>query len=107
MLIVQTSKISGRVLDAKTLGPLPFANVFINNTTIGTTTDENGFFKLNNVPVGRNEVISNPSIKTAATGTTQFSFYTSEIIGSYRVVVEGVTGNGEAVRSVGFLEVRE
>lgn len=27
--------------------PLPFANVFINNTSIGTTTDELGFFVLN------------------------------------------------------------
>ena len=56
MLVAQTSKISGQVVDAKTSGPLPFANVFINNTTIGTATDENGFFKLN-VPIGRNEVI--------------------------------------------------
>ena len=56
----------------------------------------------------RSTLYWNPSIKSAAsTGTTQFSFYTSDLIGSYRVVVEGVTGNGEAVRSVGLLEVKE
>jgi hypothetical protein len=39
--------ISGRVLDAKTSEGLPFANVFINNTTLGTVTDTNGDFILN------------------------------------------------------------
>ncbi len=53
----QTATISGRVLDSKTLEPLPFANVFINYTTMGTATDEKGYYKLNNIPVGQNEVI--------------------------------------------------
>ncbi len=37
-------RISGEILDAKTGKPLPFTNVFINNTTIGATTDENGMY---------------------------------------------------------------
>ncbi len=55
----------------------------------------------------RSTLYWNPSIKTGASGTSQFLFYTSDLVGSYRMVVEGVNGNGEAVRSVGFVEVRE
>ncbi len=46
---LQAQTISGKVIDAKTLEPLPFANVFINNTTIGTTSEMNGEFSLRNV----------------------------------------------------------
>ena len=53
----QSGRVSGRVLDAKTLEPLPFTNVFINNTTIGAPTDTKGEFMLTNVPVGNSEII--------------------------------------------------
>lgn len=42
----EAQKITGRVQDSKTLEALPFANVFLNNTTIGTVTDINGEFAL-------------------------------------------------------------
>lgn len=38
--------ISGKVVDEKTGESLPFANVFINNTTLGSTTDINGNFRI-------------------------------------------------------------
>jgi len=41
--------ISGTVTD-ETGAPLPFANVFVENTTIGSTTDIDGNYTLNNVP---------------------------------------------------------
>lgn len=41
--------IVGKVQDSKTLEALPFANVFLNNTTIGTTTDINGDFNLSSI----------------------------------------------------------
>jgi len=41
--------IIGKVQDSKTLEALPFANVFINNTTIGTVTDINGGFNLGTI----------------------------------------------------------
>jgi hypothetical protein len=44
--------ISGKVTDDKTGKPLPFANVFINNSTIGTTADENGNYRLGNLQIG-------------------------------------------------------
>jgi hypothetical protein len=53
----QTGGYAGRVLDAATLEPLPFANVFINNTTIGTTTNVNGEFLLRHIPIGNSEII--------------------------------------------------
>lgn len=56
-LQAQTSKISGRVIDANTQKPLPFANVYVNNTTIGTTTNDNGEFILQNLPLGATEIV--------------------------------------------------
>lgn len=41
--------ITGRVLDAETLEPLPFANVFLNNTTTGTVTDIDGQFNISSI----------------------------------------------------------
>jgi len=38
--------VHGKVYDAKTGQQLPFANVIVKNTSIGTTTNENGEFKL-------------------------------------------------------------
>lgn len=38
--------ITGVVTDAKSGEPMPFTNVFINNTTIGNTTNEKGEFKI-------------------------------------------------------------
>lgn len=57
LLAAQTSMITGRVLDAKTDEPLQFANVFINNTTIGAPTDLKGEFILRNVPIGEVDVV--------------------------------------------------
>lgn len=55
--LCQSGQLSGRILDSQTQEPLPFAHIFINNTTIGTTSDVDGNFLLQNVPVGINEVI--------------------------------------------------
>src|SRR5690349_18182073 len=49
-----TQIIRGRVVDKITQSPLPGANIVVLNTTVflGAATDENGSFKINNVPVG-------------------------------------------------------
>lgn len=54
----QTTTLTGRVTDASNGQPLPFASVFINNTTLGVNSDENGNFKLTNVPLGSVEVVA-------------------------------------------------
>lgn len=48
----QTGTISGKVTDAQSGEALPFCNVFINNSTISTTTDLDGAYTLSEVPVG-------------------------------------------------------
>ena len=45
----QTCTITGKVIDSKTQEPIPFANVFLNNTTLGTVTELNGEFVLKNI----------------------------------------------------------
>lgn len=49
--------LTGKVTDEKTGKPLPFANVFINNSTIGTNSDENGNYRLPNLAVGNLELV--------------------------------------------------
>lgn len=45
-----TGKIKGKVLDAQTGEGIPFANVFIENTTIGAASDVDGNYVILNVP---------------------------------------------------------
>lgn len=52
-----TVTLAGKVTDEKTGKPLPFANVFINNSTIGTNSDENGNYRLPNLAVGSLELV--------------------------------------------------
>lgn len=40
-------KVSGTVIDAETLAPMPYASVYVENTSIGTVTNGNGDFSLN------------------------------------------------------------
>lgn len=46
----------GKVTDGKTGKPLPFANVFVNNSTIGTNADENGNYRLTGLVIGTIEM---------------------------------------------------
>jgi hypothetical protein len=70
-----TQVVRGTVIDAETQMPLPFANISVTSlsTPIGTTTNNDGVFRLENVPVGRH--------------TIQFSFigYKSKIIAELMV----------------------
>lgn len=51
--------VTGRVVDRETQEPLPFANVFIDNSTLGIATDLDGRFKIDNIPdIGFNLVVS-------------------------------------------------
>lgn len=49
-------KIAGSVKDEKGT-PLPFASAFLNQTTLGDRTAENGQFSISNVPPGKYELI--------------------------------------------------
>jgi len=47
----QTTRISGRVTDATSFEPVGFANVYLKNSTIGTTTDFDGYYKLSTAEI--------------------------------------------------------
>jgi hypothetical protein len=51
-VFAQTYYIEGHVSDRATNEPIPFVNVFFNNTTTGTTTDVNGDYILGNLDSG-------------------------------------------------------
>lgn len=50
--------LSGTVRDSLTQQPLPFASVFLANTTLGATTNEQGQFQLKNVPAGSYDLVA-------------------------------------------------
>lgn len=45
--------LEGKVTDAATNEPLPYVSVFLSQTTIGATTDVNGFYKIGKIPRGK------------------------------------------------------
>ena len=51
------SRIKGTIVDIKTDEVLPFANVYISNTTKGTQTDTDGNFTLNNIIPGKVQLV--------------------------------------------------
>ncbi len=52
MLVAQKATLSGKVEDATNNKPLPFVNVVVSGTGIGTITDESGHFKFDNLNPG-------------------------------------------------------
>lgn len=50
--------IAGQIKDAATGEPLIGAHLFLTGTQLGTTSDENGFFELVNIPNGAVELVS-------------------------------------------------
>lgn len=55
--VVPRTTLTGRVTNATDGLPLPFASVYLNGTTRGTTTSEDGQFKLVDVPYGASELV--------------------------------------------------
>jgi hypothetical protein len=47
----------GVAIDSASRESLPFANIFVNNTTIGTSADQNGEFELKNLQPGFNDIV--------------------------------------------------
>src|ERR1041385_5880006 len=51
------SIIQGRIIEAKSFKPLPFATVYLNQTTIGTVTDDKGDFIMKDVRAGDYDIV--------------------------------------------------
>ena len=53
-----TQNIRGRLLDKETKAPLIGATIImLTDTTLGTTSDEEGYFKITGVPIGRHKLL--------------------------------------------------
>jgi hypothetical protein len=52
-----TGSISGKVFDASTKSPIPFAVVFLKNTTLGGSSDPEGNYEIKNIPPGEYELV--------------------------------------------------
>lgn len=50
------ASVQGHVYDAETGDPLPGVHVFLSNSTLGTTTDAEGAYRIDGVPPGRYEM---------------------------------------------------
>ena len=50
------SSISGFVRDDTSGEPISYANVFLSNSTLGAATNQDGYFVISNIPVGKYEV---------------------------------------------------
>ena len=48
----KTTIVRGNVYDKANGQPIPYANVLLRGTTLGATTDVQGFFQINNAPLG-------------------------------------------------------
>ena len=55
---VLTQTINGFVRDDNSGEPLAFVNVFIKDSEIGTSTNQDGYFVLQNVPKGELKIIA-------------------------------------------------
>ena len=58
LTVAQTTTLTGVVADAVTGKPMPFANVYLNGSTRGTLTNEQGHYSLSGVPLGTVEVVA-------------------------------------------------
>jgi len=50
--------IEGKLIDSKTGEPLPYVSVYLSQTTIGTSTDETGRYRMNKIPRGKYYLIA-------------------------------------------------
>jgi outer membrane receptor protein involved in Fe transport len=95
-----TGKIAGRIVDRETGEPLPGVNVIVKETTLGSTTDIDGYYVVLQVPPGVHSVIAsmvgyatitinNVNVHIDQTATVDISM-TSEVIeiGDITVVAE-------------------
>lgn len=68
------ANIFGHVLDAETGEHIPFVNLIIKGTRIGTMTDATGHYLLTNLPVGRHTLV----VQSMGFETTEASFEITE-----------------------------
>ena len=94
-LVAQTGIIKGVITDANEGSTLPGATIYIEGTTIGTVTDVDGVYLLNNVPVGnQNLVISFLGFETK---TVSIDMQAGQTVEVNEVLGEGVILGEEVI----------
>ena len=83
--VAQNGTVRGNVYDKASGEPVSFANVFLENTTLGTTTDLDGFFSLSNIPIGTYNLQVSFTGYTTITSTVEIR---SGIISYQRIYLE-------------------
>jgi len=63
--------IKGKIIEEKSGQAVPFASIYINNTTIATISNEQGEFSLGNVPLPSQLVVSHVSYETSTIKITR------------------------------------
>jgi hypothetical protein len=105
MFAQKGATVRGNVYDKANGQPIPFANVVLQGTTSGATTDPNGFFQISNVPVGTQSLVATfigydsiaVEVNLTEGGILYKSFYMTEAAKSLDVVE--VSGRKEKARS--------
>jgi len=91
--------VTGRVTEAETGAPLPGANVAIEGTSVGTSTDRDGRFRLGSVPTGSQTLVASfvgfQTVEATVTvdgGTTveQDFALESQVLQTGEVIVSGI-----------------
>jgi hypothetical protein len=89
-------KVAGRVIDARTKEPLVGANVIIEGTLLGASTDAEGDFYIINIPVGKYTMIvsyvgygtiKHPGVRIILDQTTKVNFQLTEDIAEGETIV--------------------
>ncbi len=97
-LVPQTGTIKGKIISYDENEPLAGVNVLILNTTLGASTDQQGFYKIDNVPVGTVHLAVSymgykserrtVNVETDKTGIADFSLHAG-ILETSAIVVTG------------------
>ncbi|MGH7450725.1 MAG: carboxypeptidase-like regulatory domain-containing protein, partial [bacterium] len=107
-----TGKISGKVVDRETKEPLPGANIILDGTTLGASTDLNGDYVILNVPVAgytvkctfigyRTVTVSNVRVSVDLTTELNFAMPTEAVeIGEVSIVAERPLVNKNATNEI-------
>jgi len=82
--------LTGRILDSLTQKPVPFATVYLDGTSIGEVTGDDGTFKLNDVLLPGKLVISHLAYKTVILEPTKPGQLGDIFIAPNEAVIKGV-----------------
>jgi hypothetical protein len=82
--------LTGRVIDSLTNEPIPFATVYLDGTSIGEITGDDGVFNLSGVRLPARLVVSHLAYKTVYLDPTAYGEMGDIIVGPSEAVIQGV-----------------